>query len=84
MNAMLFQHSRYPNAAKEYLRFMMEAPQYGPWLENSLGYWSQPLKAYCEDEVLDRRSEAEAVRRGYGFALLRWLCRDRSTPPPVR
>jgi len=46
VNAMLFRHTKYPNAAKEYLRFMMEAPQYGPWLSNCLGYWSNPLKAY--------------------------------------
>jgi multiple sugar transport system substrate-binding protein len=48
MNAMLFKHSKYPNAAKEYLRFMMEAPQYGPWLSNCLGYWAEPLKAYAQ------------------------------------
>jgi multiple sugar transport system substrate-binding protein len=46
INAMLFKHSKYPNAAKEYLRFMMEADQYGPWLQASLGYWAEPLKAY--------------------------------------
>jgi multiple sugar transport system substrate-binding protein len=46
VNAMLFQHTKYPSAAKEYLRFMMEAPQYGPWLSSCLGYWSEPLKAY--------------------------------------
>jgi multiple sugar transport system substrate-binding protein len=46
INAMLFKHSKYPNAAKEYLRFMMEADQYGPWLQGSLGYWAEPLKAY--------------------------------------
>ena len=48
VNAMLFRHSKYPNAAKEYLRFMMEAPQYGPWLSNCLGYWSEPLKSYAK------------------------------------
>jgi len=48
VNAMLFQHSKYPNAAKEYLRFMMEKEQYGPWLANCLGYWSNPLKAYSK------------------------------------
>ncbi len=48
MNAMVFKHSKYPNAAKEYLRFMMEADQYGPWLSNCLGYWSQSLKAYSQ------------------------------------
>ncbi len=48
VNAMLFKHSKFPNAAKEYLRFMMEAPQYGPWLSNCLGYWSNPLAAYSK------------------------------------
>jgi multiple sugar transport system substrate-binding protein len=48
MNAMLFKHSKYPNAAKEYLRFMMEADQYGPWLSNCIGYWCQSLKAYSQ------------------------------------
>ena len=48
MNAMLFKHSKYPNAAKEYIRFLMEAPQYGPWLSNCLGYWSEPLKSYAK------------------------------------
>jgi multiple sugar transport system substrate-binding protein len=46
VNAMTFKHTKYPNAAKEYLRFMMEAPQYAPWLAGCLGYWSNPLKAY--------------------------------------
>lgn len=46
MNAMIFKHTKYPNAAKEYLRFMMEAPQYGPWLAKCIGYWSESLKAY--------------------------------------
>jgi multiple sugar transport system substrate-binding protein len=48
MNAMLFKHSKYPNAAKDYLRFMMEADQYGPWLSNCIGYWSNSLKAYSK------------------------------------
>jgi multiple sugar transport system substrate-binding protein len=51
LNAMLFHYSKYPNAAKEYLRFMMEAPQYDPWLTGCLGYWSQPLKAYAQSSV---------------------------------
>ena len=51
INAMLFRHSRYPNAAKEYLRFMMEAEQYEPWLTGCLGYWAQTLKAYADAPV---------------------------------
>ena len=51
LNAMLFRYSKYPNAAKEYLRFMMEEPQYNAWLTGCLGYWSQPLKAYSASKV---------------------------------
>ena len=48
VNAMLFKHSKYQNAAKDYIRFMMEEEQYGPWLSGCLGYWSQSLKAYSK------------------------------------
>ncbi|HEX4780999.1 MAG TPA: extracellular solute-binding protein [Usitatibacter sp.] len=43
---MLFKYSKYPNAAKAYLAFMMEREQYEPWQQASIGYVSQPLKAY--------------------------------------
>jgi multiple sugar transport system substrate-binding protein len=43
---MIFKYSKYPNAAKEYLRFMMEREQYEPWQQASIGYVTQPLKAY--------------------------------------
>ncbi len=48
MNGMVFKHTKFPNAAKAYLQFMMEREQYGPWLSNCIGYWSQPLKAYAK------------------------------------
>ncbi len=51
INAMIFKHSKYPNAAKAYLAYMMEAPQYDKWLTGSFGYWGQPLKAYEGSEV---------------------------------
>jgi multiple sugar transport system substrate-binding protein len=51
INAMAFKHSKYPNAAKSYLAFMMEAPQYDHWLTDSFGYWGQPLKAYEQSAV---------------------------------
>ena len=43
---MLFKYSKFPNAAKAYLQFMMEPEQYNPWMEAAIGYVSQPLKAY--------------------------------------
>ena len=51
INAMAFKHTKAPNAAKAYLAFMMEAPQYDHWLTDSFGYWSQPLRAYAQSEV---------------------------------
>jgi len=46
LNAMVFKHSRFPNAAKALLTFLMESEQYDPWLQANLGYWAQPLNAY--------------------------------------
>ena len=51
INAMVFKHTKYPNAAKAYLTFMMEAPQYDHWLTDSFGYWGQPLRAYEQSAV---------------------------------
>jgi multiple sugar transport system substrate-binding protein len=51
LNAMVFKHSPYPNAAKAFLAFMMEKEQYEPWLNANSGYWSQPLAAYSEAAV---------------------------------
>jgi len=47
----VFSYTKYPNAAKEYLRFMMERPQYEAWQAASLGYVQQPLKAYGETKL---------------------------------
>ncbi len=62
LNAMLFKHSKFPNAAKDYLRFMMEQPQYDPWLTASLGYWSQPLKAYAGSALWDTDPKLNVFR----------------------
>jgi multiple sugar transport system substrate-binding protein len=51
LNAMVFRHSRYPNAAKALLSFLLEAEQYDPWLQANLGYWAQPLEAYGASAV---------------------------------
>jgi multiple sugar transport system substrate-binding protein len=51
LNAMLFKHSRYPNASKAFLQFMLEHEQYDPWLNVNLGYWAHPLNAYGASAV---------------------------------
>ncbi len=45
-NQMIYKHTKYPNAAKEFLRFMMEEEQFSPWMQASIGYVCHPLKAY--------------------------------------
>ncbi|MEK6209557.1 MAG: ABC transporter substrate-binding protein [Pseudomonadota bacterium] len=44
--AVLFKHSKFPQAAREYLRFMWEKEQYEAWMEAALGFVTQPLRAY--------------------------------------
>jgi multiple sugar transport system substrate-binding protein len=51
LNAMVFKHTKFPNAAKSYLQFMMESEQYEPWLTGCLGYWSQTLRAYSKSAL---------------------------------
>ncbi len=51
LNAMCFKHSKFPNAAKALLQFLMEKEQYDPWLQANLGYWSQPLDNYSTSAV---------------------------------
>lgn len=49
--AMAFKYSKYPNAAKEYLRFMWEGDQYIPWQKAAIGYITQPLVAYEKNPI---------------------------------
>lgn len=46
-----FRYSRYPNAAKALLTYMLEQPQYGRVLENSVGYLSHALRAYDDSPL---------------------------------
>ncbi|WP_077034765.1 ABC transporter substrate-binding protein [Pelomonas sp. KK5] len=50
-NQMVMKYTKYPNAAKEFLRFMMEKEQYDAWLMGAGGYVAQPLKAYEANPV---------------------------------
>jgi multiple sugar transport system substrate-binding protein len=50
-NQMVFKHSKYPRAAKEFLRFMMEEEQYGKWMQAAIGYVTHPLVAYEKNPI---------------------------------
>jgi multiple sugar transport system substrate-binding protein len=48
---MVFKYTKFPNAAKAYLAFMMEKEQYEPWQNASIGYVTQPLVGYEQNAV---------------------------------
>ena len=50
-NQMIMKYTKYPKAAKEFVRFMMEKDQFDPWLLGAGGYISQPLKEYESNSV---------------------------------
>ena len=50
-NQMVMKYTKYPQAAKEFLRFMMEQEQFDPWLTAAGGYIAQPLRAYEQTAI---------------------------------
>lgn len=73
-NQMIYKYTKYPKAAKEFLRFMMEEEQFGPWMKASIGYTCQPLRAYeknpvwTEDPKHTPYRDAMKVMRPVGYA----------------
>jgi multiple sugar transport system substrate-binding protein len=49
--AMVFRYSKFPNAAKAFVAFMMEKEQYEPWQQAAIGYITQPLRAYESNPI---------------------------------
>jgi multiple sugar transport system substrate-binding protein len=50
-NQMIFKYTKYPKAAKEFLRFMMEPEQMDPWVEASIGYVTPALRHYEKNPI---------------------------------
>src|SRR6195952_3784146 len=50
-NQMIMKYTKYPQAAKEFLRFMMEQEQYIPWQQAAIGYVAPPLAAYEKSAI---------------------------------
>src|SRR5436190_12076800 len=50
-NQMVMKYTKYPQAAKEFIRFMMEQEQFGAWMQGAGGYISQPLRAFESNPV---------------------------------
>lgn len=47
-NQMIMKYTKYPNAAKEFLRFMMEQEQFGAWLTGASAYIATPLDGFAK------------------------------------
>jgi multiple sugar transport system substrate-binding protein len=81
-NQMIMKYTKYPQAAKEFLRFMMEQEQFSPWLTAAGGYIAPPLDYYAKipvwtadpkntpyrDAVKNLRPAGYAGRLGYASA----------------
>jgi multiple sugar transport system substrate-binding protein len=50
-NQMIMKYTKYPQAAKAFLQFMMEQEQFTPWLTAAGGYIAPPLDAYAKIPV---------------------------------
>jgi multiple sugar transport system substrate-binding protein len=48
---LLFKHTKYPEAAKAYIKFMMEADQMNAWIQGSSAYCCQPLKEFAKNPI---------------------------------
>ncbi len=46
-----FKHSKYPNACKALVNFILEKEQYDKWLEGSVAYLTHPLNAYDDHPI---------------------------------
>jgi multiple sugar transport system substrate-binding protein len=62
MNQMIFGYTKYPKAAKEFIRFMMEEEQYGAWLQAAIGYVAHPLVAYEKNPIWSSDPKAMPYR----------------------
>jgi multiple sugar transport system substrate-binding protein len=60
--AFIFKHSKAPNAAKEYLRFMLSPDQAGPWVDGMNGYVTPALKQYRDLPVWTRDPKTTPFR----------------------
>jgi multiple sugar transport system substrate-binding protein len=59
---MIMKYSKVPNACKAFMAFMMDAPNYGPWLQSAVAYLTHPLNAYDDNPVWKSDPKLTLVR----------------------
>ncbi len=62
-----YSYTKYPQACKAFMAYMMDAANYGPWLEAAQGYLTEPLDKYPANPVWTKDPKnavfKEAARR---------------------
>jgi multiple sugar transport system substrate-binding protein len=69
LNTYAYKYSKYPNAVREYLRFMWEKEQVDAWETASNGYISPPLPAWNDNPVWTADPKVTPFRDVLKFAL---------------
>ena len=69
LNTYAYSYTKYPNAVREYLRFMWEKQQVDAWLRGANGYVSPPLPAWNDNPVWTEDPKVTPFRDGLKFAL---------------
>ena len=59
---MVMKYSKFPNAAKAFMAFTMEAENYNKWLEGAVAYLTHPLNAYDANPVWKSDKKLSLVR----------------------
>jgi multiple sugar transport system substrate-binding protein len=67
--AWVFNYTKYPNASREYLRFMLEREQYEAWQQASFAYMSQTLRAYESSPIWTSDPKITPFRDGGQLSL---------------
>ena len=84
-----FKFTKYPNAAKAFIAFMLEKENFDKWLTGARGYLTHTLKAYDKspiwtadpkNEVFSHASERALPASGIGHAGREGRDRDRGLP----
>ncbi len=55
-------YTKFPNACKAFMAFMMEAANYDAWLESAVAYLTHPLNAYDNNKVWSSDPKLTLVR----------------------
>ena len=73
-SAVIFRYSKYPNAARAYLQYMLDKPQMDAWISGSSAYCCPPLKGMIDnpiwtaDPVNEPYKRASSTLRPNGYA----------------